>query len=48
LDEANATLPDIELKTNNKISDINISVQEIADTIQILNEESSFLNTGIT
>jgi hypothetical protein len=36
LDEANATLPDIELKTNNKISDINISVQEIADTIQIL------------
>ena len=36
LDEANATLPDIELKTNNKRSDINISVQEIADTIQIL------------
>jgi hypothetical protein len=36
LDEANATLPTIELKTNNNISDINISVQEISDIIQIL------------
>ena len=39
LDEANATPPPpptIELKTNNNISDINISVQEISDIIQIL------------
>ena len=35
MDEGNATLPDIELKTNNKIYDINVSVQEISDIIQI-------------
>jgi hypothetical protein len=29
LDEANAPLPDIELKTNNNITDINVSIQEI-------------------
>jgi hypothetical protein len=33
LDEANATLPDIELKTNNNITGINVSVQEISDII---------------
>ena len=36
LDEANATLPDIELKTNNNITYINVSIQEISDIIQIL------------
>jgi hypothetical protein len=36
LDEANVTLPDVELKTNNKISYINVSVQKISDIIQIL------------
>jgi hypothetical protein len=36
LDEANAPLPDIELKTNNNITDINVSIQEISDIIQIL------------
>jgi hypothetical protein len=36
LDEANAPLPDIELKTNNNINDINVSIQEISDIIQIL------------
>ena len=36
MDEANATLPDIEFKINNKISDINVSVQDISDIIQIL------------
>ena len=36
MDEANATLPDIELKTNNTKSDINVSVQENSGIIQIL------------
>ena len=36
LDEANAPLPDIELKTNNNITDLNVSVEEISDIIQIL------------
>jgi hypothetical protein len=36
LDEANASLPDIELKTNNNITDLNVSVEEISDIIQIL------------
>jgi hypothetical protein len=45
---------DIELKTNNNITDINVSIHEISDIIQILhpnkagNEESPFLNTAIT
>jgi hypothetical protein len=36
LDEADATLSDIELKTNNNITDLNVSVEEISDIIQIL------------
>ena len=36
LDEANAPLPQIELKTNNIIIDLNVSVEEISDIIQIL------------
>ena len=36
MDEANAPLPDIELNTNNNITDINVSIQEISDIIQIL------------
>jgi hypothetical protein len=36
LDEANAPLPDIELKTNNNITDINVSIEEISDIIQVL------------
>ena len=36
LDEANAPLPDIELKTYNNITDLNVSVEEISDIIQIL------------
>ena len=40
LDEANATLPDIELKTNNNITGINVSVQEISDIIQIIFHKS--------
>ena len=36
LDEAYAPLPNIELKTNNNITDINVSIQEISDIIQIL------------
>ena len=36
LDEATAPLPDIELKTNNNITYINVSFQEISDIIQIL------------
>jgi hypothetical protein len=30
LDEANAPLPDIELKTYNNITDLNVSVEEIS------------------
>jgi hypothetical protein len=29
LDEVNVPLPDIELKTNNNITDLNVSVKEI-------------------
>jgi hypothetical protein len=36
LDEVNAPLPDVELKTNNNITDLNVSVEEISDIIQIL------------
>ena len=36
LDEANAPLAQIELKTNNIIIDLNVSVEEISDIIQIL------------
>ena len=36
LDEANAPLPKIELKTNNNIIDLNVSVEESSDIIQIL------------
>jgi hypothetical protein len=36
LDEANAPLPDLELKTNNNITDLNASIEEISDIIQIL------------
>jgi hypothetical protein len=36
LDEANAPLPDIELKTNYNITYINVSIQEISDIMQIL------------
>ena len=36
LDEANAPLPQIELKTNNIIIDLNVSVEEISYIIQIL------------
>ena len=36
LDEANAPLPEIELKINNNITDLNVSVEEISDIIQIL------------
>jgi hypothetical protein len=36
LDEANAPLPDIELKTNNNITDVNVSIHNISDIIQIL------------
>jgi hypothetical protein len=36
LDEANAPLPDLELKTNNNITDLNVSIEEISDIIQIL------------
>jgi hypothetical protein len=36
LDEANAPLPDIELKTNNNITDINVSIEDISDIIQVL------------
>ena len=36
LDEANLPLPDTELKTNNNVTDLNVSVEEISDIIQIL------------
>ena len=36
LDEANAPLPDIELKTNNNITYVNVSIHKISDIIQIL------------
>ena len=36
LNEANAPLPQIELKTNNNIIDLNVSVEESSDIIQIL------------
>ena len=36
LDEANASLPDIELRTNYNITDLNVSVDNISDIIQIL------------
>ena len=36
MDEANAPLPDIELKTNNNITDVNVSIHNISDIIQIL------------
>jgi hypothetical protein len=36
LDEVNAPLLDIELKTNNNITHLNVSVEEISDIIQIL------------
>ena len=36
LDEANAPLPDIELKSNNNITHLSVSVEDISDIIQIL------------
>jgi hypothetical protein len=36
LDEANAPLPQTKLKTNNNIIDLNVSVEESSDIIQIL------------
>ena len=45
LDEANAPLPDIELKTNNNITDLNVSVEDISDIIQILHPNKG-IGTG--
>ena len=39
--EANVPLPDIESKTNNNITDLNVSVKEISDIIQILHSNKT-------
>jgi hypothetical protein len=36
LDEANAPLPEIEVKTHNNVTDLNVSVEEMSDIIQII------------
>ena len=41
LDEANALLPQIDLKTNNIIINLNVSVEEISDIIQILHPNNA-------